>query len=121
MKYINQYEAVTPQPRIGDYVLCELDPIVNDQDKKLINFVENNIGVIIERKLTKSSFGEYNRKKFFYSIEYENMRAGRDYDSTYSMKDGTTNVILVFRTEIQYFSNNREDIEAILTAKKYNL
>jgi len=105
MKYIKKFESVDA-PQIGDYVVCQdgLSPS-SDNDNLLNDFMSNNIGVIVMYD-PKSSYG--------YEIEYNNIPDN-------AMEYFSNNYILVSKSEIKFWSKNKEDVEAYLSGKKYNL
>jgi hypothetical protein len=118
MKYIKQYEANYNQPKIGDYVLCELDPIDNADDNKLVSYIKNHIGIIIRKKPSEIEIN--NRHKLLYHIKYEGITQD-DYEDDYSLAEDTDDTFLIWRKEIKHWSKNKEELEFILSVNKYNL
>jgi hypothetical protein len=106
MKYIKKFEYRTKQPKVGDYVL------VTDIYVTIRNFIENNIGQIIEIDKTI---------ELSYCVIFENIP--KEYDLYFGVgcKDDVDNCRWFARREILNFSSNKEDIEYLLVAKKYNL
>ena len=111
MKYIKTYEYRTKQPKIGDYVLVT-DFEIDELEVK--NFIETNIGQIIE--IDKSAEVPYCVVFEKVPIEYK-IRPYFGFDC----KDKIKNCRWFKRDEILNFSSNKEDLEVILAAKKYNL
>ena len=100
MKYLKTFER-NKNPQIGDYVICQ----EYDTNDDILKFINNNIGVLVE----------INNDHFNYLIEYENI---------------PNNIISYFRHgnqrqmtlgEIIHCSDNKEDLELILNANKYNI
>jgi len=101
------YESINDgEPEIGDYVICDPD------FRNLFNFINNNIGQIINYPSTTDK----------YVIKYENVP-----ESIYSFFDvnislsGHTYKRYFQRDEIIYWSKNKEDLEHLIQSKKYNL
>jgi len=118
MRYLRTYEHLNDTPTVGDYVICDENNNVNDNDRIFNYFLSNNLGKCIN--IVGSE----------YIIEYDNIpskikhyfhvwKGYRSKDKRY--KAVTTNCRKMNRNEIIYFSNNKEDCEAYLTAKKYNI
>lgn len=90
-------------PHIGDYVVCN---IIDNFDTEFQNFTKNSIGKIIDYKGV-------------YCCEYENIPEKIDkFFGEY--KDGTK-FITALSNEIIFYSENKEDVERYLKAKKYNI
>jgi len=101
MKHIKLFEEInqnvigswTLAPEVGDYVICD-----STNFDLLKNLVKNNIGKLIQ-------------------IE----KVTRDDDNYYIKYTEIENDIVFWRSEILYWSKDKEELEAILTAQKYNL
>jgi len=110
MKYIKTYEDIDNEPKVGDYVMChELDDTsrISNINKDEINiFLDVNIGQI----------QEYDNRKW-YEVEYENIPQELIGWFNASM----LNCRSMKRSEILVHSKNKEDIEHLMSAKKYNL
>jgi len=106
MKYLKKFENIN-EPKIGDYVICV--NYENTDLKILDDFLSSNIGKIVRDKT--------NVEKFKYSIKFENIPK--------NLKGFTENGVgdeIIFRSdEIAHFSKNKEDLEHIIDANKYNL
>jgi hypothetical protein len=114
MKYIKLYEELNAKiPQIHDYVLCVEseyeDETINESEINLNNFISSNIGIIIDMVKTDVKF------KYDYHIKYENVP---DDISMYFEYDNTRWSV---KSDIIHWSKDREDLETLLTAKKYNL
>jgi hypothetical protein len=97
MKTFEQYNN---EPKVGDYVICICKP----DNTKLIKFLSNNIGQI--DYITKN--------KDVYSVKFENMTKELKYDFG-------QNKIGFKRSEILHHSTNKEDLEILIQATKFNL
>jgi len=92
------YESINEgEPEIGDYVIIETD------DDEFKHYSNNYIGEVvdIERKP--------NTKRDIYYILFKN------FDNRRSDRE------MIWRYEIKYWSKNKEELEPILQANKYNL
>lgn len=107
------YADIIPEegePKVGDYVICE----INFGDSgyaniKLQEFLTNTVGRIVAIK------DNYTHN---YYVKYDTLpkKLKRHIQPGY-----TDNIITFRKRSIKYFSENREDLEAMLQAKKYNL
>ena len=104
MKYIKLFEKLSEEPAVGDYVICE-DPDVDYRD--LNEFLKFNIGEL--RKINHREDINYK-----YTVEFENIPYNL---SSYFSDDSRS----FRRAEITHFSNNKEDLNLIVVANKYNL
>lgn len=104
MKHIKIYEKYKEKPEVGDYILTNYFFIGMNRSwaYEYKEFIHNNIGQIkkIEKTIT---------------VKYTNIP-----QNILRFFDGN-NAIQINYSDIIYFSKNKEDIEEILTAKKYNL
>jgi len=109
MKYIETYENMS-EPEIGDWVICK-DVNTFNEDNDIIDFIDNNVGQII--KITKIVYLiKYGIN--FNKVEFEPESFGFPSD------DGL-GVRRFQRSEIKHWSKDKENLEAILAANKYNL
>lgn len=120
MKHIKLYEKHISKknPHVGDYILANVNFNILDDSRYIIaklvqKFLNNNIGKII-------SFRPDGRQ-IFATVEYKNIPIGLLY--VFDGYDLKKNTISVNVRDIVAFSKNKKDIdvEAISTAKKYNL
>jgi len=109
MKHLKTFENINThlrtqkeEPKVGDYVICKEIYSTYPDVKK---FTINNIGTII------STSEPY---PFVYLIAYENV----PYNIKYYFENDT--LYMSFKEIVEY-SENKEDLEAILAANKYNL
>jgi hypothetical protein len=119
MKYLMKLESFTNNRKlqIGDYVICK-EEIVN---KIFENFINNNIGRFIEINAGDNSFDE----DIPYIILYDNIpqeiKLKPYFSNVFDEYAKDSFVRAMRRREIIHFSPNKEDLELILTANKYNL
>jgi hypothetical protein len=97
------------EPKLHDYVILNINWHPNLPELDL--FLNNNIGQI--SKLKKNT---KNPDYIQYQIIYEN--PPEEFKKVYFTHNRYS---YVYRTNIKHFSSNKEDLEEILTAKKYNL
>lgn len=113
MEHLKLYETFisnykNPLPKVGQYVIMDATSSSNSTFK---NFVENNIGEIV------------GLRKYFHltpdiRVEYENIP-----ESLILITDNRDGKSIFFNyiEDIKYISDDREELEAILASKKYNL
>jgi len=117
MKHIKQYppKKYIPkpnEPHEGDYVLCTRKSTTTT----FLDFIENHIGQILNIVLAHTyTFQTDKDNKPLYTVQYF------DYNITSSTSPGVLPRVNCNREEIIHFSPNREDLEVILSANKYNL
>jgi phosphoribosyl 1,2-cyclic phosphodiesterase len=99
-------------PVVGDYIIAKKE---NDdfEDDNFIDFVNSSIGYIFK-----------NPGKYVYIVKYEdipeNIKSFFQYsDYTKGLKIG--NSILVYGTDIEHWSKNKEDLTPFIKSNKYNL
>ena len=126
MKHLKTYESIKDNidPQVGDYVICneDRDNIGNsqtDEDFKIVaDIVKNNIGQCIEIF------------QGIYYIKYDdnildnidNIKKFKPYfDHTHIENKTGENIRRMNREEIISFSPNKETLETIMSANKYNL
>jgi len=107
MKYIKQYESINNIPQVGDYILFE----DSDLKKEISNFMSNNIGLIVSKELVL----------YDYVVKYENVPDELTPYFSYAYLKYGRNCRGIERSDIIYFSSNKEDLEIRLQANKYNL
>lgn len=110
MKYLKHFEEKKENPKIGDYVICKERHNNNPDMKGITDFISNNIGEIV--------FGSYNAddgEHYDYKIKYNNIPTNLifGFNEYYERP--------MYRSEIIEWSENKEDLKQIITAKKYNL
>jgi len=118
MKYLKTFEELNiGNPKVGDYVLMKS----KNHPNSIASFIDNSIGQL--KKI--DSYKGINRGGVYYgnddevttygyTVEYENI--------PYKIKYFFTESTRIFDdTQLVGFSKNKEDIEVLLNAKKYNL
>ena len=116
MKHIKKYENNNTL-EVRDYVICKPKSVAGGQKNR--DFYNNNIG-----KFAKYLYGGRDVvDDFKYCIEYadvthENMKYNHDFDWELGVRMPCSRVE---RTEIIAFSKNKEDLEAYIESKNYNL
>jgi len=102
MKYIKTFENYNiGVPEVGDWVIC--NPIFSSSVDGLVDFIKSNIGKIIEYVTETDDVIEH------YKVEYNN----------YIKDRGFTRAIVI--EEIKYWSKNKEELEVISQANKFNI
>ena len=105
MKYIKKFENVNV-PQIGDYAIVDNTSV----NKNLNDFLSNNIAEIVDKYEIETYWGKIN----YYKFKYENIPFG--------LSESFSNDTIGFtELTIGYFSKNKEDVEARIQSKKYNL
>ena len=114
MKHIMKLENfventnIKSDPHIGDYVICDPGALIQD----LHYFISNHVGQYARNSI--NSFGD-----FPYIIYYEDAPIGMIKNEEDA---GNEDKHIGFcREEILFFSSDKEDCEAYIAAKKYNL
>ena len=108
MKYIKLYEELNDEPHIGDYVVCEC--INSFSSEEVRDYLENNVGKICKIEDHVIS----------YLVKYENT----PFDLFIGINDNYKKDVGYWwfdKLEIKIHSSNKEECEAYLNAKKYNL
>ena len=99
------------KPQVGDYVICEEENFNKNPVKKYVN---ENIGKIIKIHSPNSIL--------WFLIEYDIdfITCGFDIDK-FQLEEDPIGCRNMNRDEIKYWSKDKEELESILSAKKYNL
>lgn len=107
MKHLKQYEANKPnKPNIGDYIITNSSTSSSVSVlKKLHIFLNNNIGKVI------------NHDNELIVADYENVPE----DIKGLFRGGNYQTRRILPKDIEYHSNNKEDVETYITSKQYNL
>jgi hypothetical protein len=108
MKYIKSYEDNINTPQIGDYVIAT----TSEGNIEVKLFIRNNIGQIKDILMTKTPrLGNVHNLKVYYQNTPE--------DLLNNNKDG--NYWWIKPENILHYSKNKEELETLKIAKKYNL
>lgn len=108
MKYIKKYETIKNKYdcKVGDFIIGEYSAY-DTFEKETLDFLNNNIGVIIE-------INNYQRQPI-------RVRYDKTIDRGNSSFPNNLNTWYFKREEILYCSDNRAELEPLLAAKKYNI
>lgn len=121
-KHIKQYEEMNKTPEVGDYVILFDDTgEINDNFVDYSNFINNNVGKIIDIKSRDVSAGYLD---ISYDIEYENIP--NNLLPLFAVKKLKNDKIIRYEmsrpeSDIIFSSKNKIDAELFLSTKKYNL
>lgn len=111
MKYIKKFENEIKEPQLGDYVICSTSygPTAID------DFMKNNIGQIQDERYLGNNQEIIDKVKYTYVVTFENV----PWHLTPYFHNKSKRIMSL--DEIIYFSPDKQKLEAILTAKKYNI
>jgi len=104
MKYIKQYEEKDYIPHVGDYVLCHTESDTKDKDT-----FNHTIGYF------DRMFSSY------YVIRFDKKQEMKQGNRIYAKNDLDKIYLYAYKYEVIYWSKNKEELELILTANKFNL
>jgi hypothetical protein len=111
MRYIKSYEELNNEPQIGDYVYCYLeDHTVND----FLNFINSSIGKLIDVRYNYDNTSSY-------AIMYENIPKNIKFWFDNNIFSFENNMEEPGLASIKFWAKNKEDLEDMLAADKYNL
>lgn len=96
------------RPKLGDYVICGHMELYSTKPA-LVNFIENNIGILIKEVRTDSLKG--------FRVQYFNVPS----NIINNFGPGPSKIRYFSTDDIIYWSENKEELEEILATKKYNL
>jgi len=108
MKYLKRFENINT-PQVGDYVIASLKT-----DKDIGIFIANNIGQIVA--ISENDINKLYTVKFF-NIEKDIEK----FFFTEPEYGEYMTLMFFYKYEILAFSKNKEELETILNANKYNL
>lgn len=117
MKYLKTYENTT-KPNIGDYIIMIFD------FKYLIwkNYIENHIGQIIKKTSDTCYDARYEVDDQIYNDYWLSRIKVENIEKLLKKIENKKYIDMnVCEKNIKHISSNKEDLETILTAKKYNL
>jgi len=103
-------------PRKGDYIILNL----SSSTQEMKEFTKNNIGKIISNRILT-----YESNKYVYKVEYDLLtnddeKIFKNFYRIFKLKN-EINKFKVDHSEIEYWSENKENVEIYLKTKKYNL
>jgi hypothetical protein len=120
MKYIKTYENIedfrtSREVQIGDYIIAKF--IFN---KIWDDYINNQIGKLTKNEHPYNYQAKYDVSEDIYNSYFKHKRKG-DRDFIKGEK-GKRYIIMHFnKNNIRYFSPNKEDLEILIAADKYNL
>ncbi len=121
MKYIKLFENIQPEPQIGDYAIVNLKRIFDE----LENFTDNNICQIKNIK-TRTLYWNYDYHIEFdavpekYHYLFQRYLNDKNYQSSVNHKDVKYRR-WISEDNLVFFSNNIQDCQLFIEAKKYNI
>ena len=116
MKIKRLNESNINEPQIGDYVICS----DMTDDEKIEEFVNNTIGQIVRFRDPHDSFGaSYQFVVKYDDVPYDLNEDEFRYDNELYEKGISNRAMSI--GEIEFFSNDKKEVEAYMQAKKYNL
>jgi hypothetical protein len=105
---ITEFNKYNDVPKVGYHVIVH-EPLNRTYDNKFVNFLNNNIGRIIE-------IIEYYDSETCYMITFDNIPPEFDYAFPFDTKTRAYH-----SKDIIIWSKNREEVETYITSKKYNI
>ena len=96
--------------KIGDWVICTDPTVISNDEQDYLNFINNNIGQYFEHKGWKFDWP--------YKVRYFNIPD--DIRNKY-FRAGAIDYAVFTREDIKYWSEDKEKLELILVANKYNI
>jgi len=106
--YIKTFEKINiGSPKKGDWVIC-------NEESNLKNFLNNNIGFC---------YGYKERDEYKYRVGYPD-NIPRNFENKFNrtLYNGENLMARIFsKSEILYWSKDKNELEAILASNKYNL
>ena len=114
MKHIKTFENHIDRPEVGDYVICEVTDDYTDEQFKIDDFLNNNIGILV--KIRTNEYDVQFEKSMEYSDWNDLSRSFQD-----NLEEGYENIASFYVDEIIFWSKDKEDLLDKLREKKYNL
>lgn len=113
MKYLKLFEELEVEPKIGNYVICKLNSKAYGPEFK--KFLPTIIGKIVNRQ-------DVFPDKVNYAIRYEEDDVPEEFRDYFISHLKSFNYVRWQNSkDIIFWSENKEDVEAYLEAKKYNM
>ena len=145
MKFLKKFDVYfykgVGKPKAGDYILCKLDPQLVKAPKAFFNFVNNNLGKVVD--MMKDNNGIYDTDtdsvrydNILYVVQWSNVperefKLKKEFiedDSSFywdgcSVKPGEfrENCLPIHEYEIVEFGETPEEIESKMLATKFNI
>lgn len=110
MKYLKMFEKVyqkQPSPKVGDYVIIDYNEyqITN-------NIINSKIGHI-----TKKFDEKYD---IYIELNDNELKIMKNWHTLWNFK-GNIFLLTIYKNNIIYWSDNKEELEVILQSNKYNI
>jgi hypothetical protein len=102
MKYLKTFEENENEPQVGDYVIVRENRIL-----LLDSFFSENVGRIVDDKYSR---------RYPFLVQFENIPD--DLKIEFGDKNNSRQFSI---DEIDHWSKNKEDLELMISANKYNL
>jgi len=120
MKYLKTYEDLDNNPEIGDYVICEEADDINDI-LELADFEKNNIGRVVDYRTVDNTNPTFDSISTFFNIFVQYKNVPNEIYDDFDYHKRIANCRIFSKKEIKYCSKNKEDLEIILQANKFNI
>ena len=103
------FENINFLPKVGDYIIINEDSFLDA--RKTFKDIISTIGQIIEIK------GEHGGSNTYYVIKFDNDGINPEFGTTFTV-DGLKKFYI---SDIKCWSDTKNELEAYLDSKKYNL
>ena len=105
------------EPEVGDYVICHSHM---DFFYEVNDFTKTNIGEIIkiDSQVDKYKYEYDDNIDVIYMVKYENVPKTLDF---LVFKDYDCDSFVMYKDDIKYWSKNKEELEKVIEAEKYNI
>ena len=118
MKYLKYYELINQdKPKIGDYVICRQGKShLSEEHERVQKLLTTIIGQIVDDQ------GRYNNVAI--AFEEDDIPPELNDFFSHRYKENLTKykyLRWMRENEVEYWSENKEDLISVLTAKNYNL
>ena len=117
MKYIKTYEDLANNPEIGDYVICD----EKGNDEEISDFEKNNIGRVVDYRTVYNTNPTFDSISTFFNIFVQYKNVPNEIYDDFDYHKRIANCRIFSKKEIKYCSKNKEDLEIILQANKFNI
>lgn len=106
------FENLSKLPKIGDYVIIDCESFTGSDDKELYDLYSNNVGKIIGGDSDEN----------YYDVQWEKTPELKGSRINYFRKMGRLKNVRQYHISFfECWSDDKEELEAHLSAKKYNL
>lgn len=106
------FETVSTQPNLGDYVIIR-DPFSQGGPSEFFNFTGNNIGKIIKIGKEHGGTGKV------FTVKYENIPERLSFSKLNFFNKNNERDCTA--RDFTYWSEDKDELQVILDAEKYNL